>query len=169
MPIFPKRLWYLVRQSDGWQWVSLALLMGHFLIPFFGMISRHVRRSRVALVIWASFILLMHWLDLYWLIMPQLSPTQPIFGIWDLLCLVGFRRRVCGYDPTPRDSQSFGSRGRPSFVGIPVLQERLTLGPFSAVLKFPRVPSKEAVWRTGKRPDVRIPDVQVSANHATTR
>ncbi len=88
--------WYLVRQSDGWQWVSLALLLGHFLIPFFGMLSRHVRRSRVALVAWASFILLMHWLDLYWLIMPQLSPTQPIFGIWDLLCLVGFAAVFAG-------------------------------------------------------------------------
>jgi hypothetical protein len=82
--------WYLVRQSRGWQWVSLGLLAGHFLIPFFGLLSRHVRRNRGLLAIWAVFILVMHWLDLYWLIMPQFSPERPVFGWLDLLCLASF-------------------------------------------------------------------------------
>jgi hypothetical protein len=39
---------------------------------------------------WAAWLLVMHWLDLYWLIMPQLSKDAgPTFGLVDLCCLIG--------------------------------------------------------------------------------
>jgi hypothetical protein len=112
-------VWYLVRQSKGWQWVSLILLVGHFLIPFFGMLSKHVRRNRGALVVWASFILLMHWLDLYWLVMPQFSPDGPTLGIWDLLCLIGFAAVFSGL------SLRLATRSPLVPVGDPRLSESL--------------------------------------------
>ena len=89
--------WYLVRQNGGWQWVSLALLFGHFIVPFIGLMSRGVRRNKTALACWAVFVLLMHWLDLYWLVMPQLSAEGLPFGVMDVFCFVGF---VCIYGGT---------------------------------------------------------------------
>ncbi len=85
--------WYLRRQTGGWTWVSLLLLFGHFLVPFLALISRQPKRHPKALVAVALWILLMHWVDVYWLTMPN---TQ--FGaggrvplhLMDLACFVGF-------------------------------------------------------------------------------
>ena len=59
--------------TNGWTWVSLLLLFGNLLIPFAGLLSRHVKRNRRALGFWAIWLLVMHWVDLWWLVMPQLS------------------------------------------------------------------------------------------------
>ena len=33
-------VWFLVRQQGGWQFVGLLLIVGHFALPFFGLMSR---------------------------------------------------------------------------------------------------------------------------------
>lgn len=81
--------WFLRRQSGGWLWVALALVFGHFLIPFSGLLSRHVKRNRLALLGWAVWLLLMHWIDLYWLIIPEMNAEGIPFGIVDIGCMVG--------------------------------------------------------------------------------
>jgi hypothetical protein len=81
--------WLLVRQTNGWQWIGLLLVFGHLLVPFLGLLSRHVRRHRAALAGWSALLLVMHWLDLYWLVMPTYSPAALPFGLADVLCLVG--------------------------------------------------------------------------------
>ncbi len=81
--------WIIERAEHGWKPVSLALLIGHFALPFPGLISRHVKRHPVALPAWAAFLLAMHWLDLYWLVMPSMGPTGPPFGLIDVAAWVG--------------------------------------------------------------------------------
>ncbi len=65
--------WYLRRQTEGWTIYGVILIFGHFLIPFFGLMSRWVKRNDKALAFWAGWMLVMHWIDLYWLIMPELG------------------------------------------------------------------------------------------------
>lgn len=81
--------WLVVRQSHGWQWIGLLLLFGNLLLPFLGLLSRHVRRNRALLTAWAAFLLVMHWVDLYWLVMPVFDERQLTFGAVDALCLIG--------------------------------------------------------------------------------
>jgi len=81
--------WYLRRQTAGWDVVLWLLLGGHFLAPFAGLVSRFAKRSRRLLLLWAIWILAVHALDLYWLIMPELGPGGPAPHLLDLLCLVG--------------------------------------------------------------------------------
>ena len=83
--------WYLVRQSGPWLWVSLVLLFGGLLIPFCGLLSRHAKRRRWSLAFWAVWLLAMHWIDLYWIIMPNLgvrAGTHPTAAI-DVCLFVG--------------------------------------------------------------------------------
>jgi len=63
-------LFYLHRQEHGWEWVGLALVFGHFLLPFLVLLSRAPKRRKGALAAAAGWLLLMHWVDLYWFIMP---------------------------------------------------------------------------------------------------
>jgi hypothetical protein len=80
--------WYLVRQSGPWRWVSLILLFGHLLIPFFGLLCREAKRRKAILAFWAVWLLVAHWIDLYWLVMPSLGPKGVPPGVIDLGCLV---------------------------------------------------------------------------------
>lgn len=81
--------WFAARWVGGWKAVSLVLLFGHFLLPFVGLLSRHVKRNRLLLSGWAVALLVMHLVDLYWLIMPTLSPEGVRVGLIDIACLLG--------------------------------------------------------------------------------
>ena len=81
-------VWYAARQNNGWEFVSLVLLCGHFLIPFIGLMSRSVRRNPKALVGWSIFLLAMHLVDLYYLVMPSVAPGSPAPTLLDSLCIL---------------------------------------------------------------------------------
>lgn len=85
--------WYLRRQENGWEVVAIMLIFGHFFIPFFGVMSRHIRRNKYILTGWALFILVMHYVDLYYIVMPQVAVghehVSPSFGLIDVCCIVG--------------------------------------------------------------------------------
>jgi len=68
--------WYLTRQMSGWFWVSLALLFGHFAAPFVGIISKHPKRMKHIIALAAGWMLLLHFIDVYWLVMPQVPDEQ---------------------------------------------------------------------------------------------
>ncbi len=55
-----------------WSFIILVLLFGHLLFPFGGLLSRHVKRNLPFLAFWAVWMLVMHYLDHYWLIMPEM-------------------------------------------------------------------------------------------------
>lgn len=82
-------VWYLRRLSGPWSGFSLILLLGHFVIPFWLLISRSVKRRPGALAFAAVWVLLMHFLDVYWLTMPESSPARLGFSLMHVLCLVG--------------------------------------------------------------------------------
>jgi hypothetical protein len=81
--------WYRIRLNGGWGVLAWTLLIGHFVIPFVGLISRQVKRNRKGLAFWAVWILAMDWIDMYWLVMPQLSPERVSFHVLDVTCFVG--------------------------------------------------------------------------------
>ena len=63
--------WYLARQSGGWGPVILLLLFGHFVGPFLILISKHPKRAKGTLAAAAGWMLFMHFIDMYWLVMPK--------------------------------------------------------------------------------------------------
>ncbi len=81
--------WLLLRQRGGWQFAGLLLLIGHFALPFFGLMSRSSRRDLKVLLGWSAFLLVMHWFDLLWLILPSEAIPNFSLSILDLLCLIG--------------------------------------------------------------------------------
>jgi len=66
-------------QPNTFSGLLLILLIGHFVIPFFGMISRSVKRNPAKLAKWCVWLLVMHWLDLIWLIRPELRFGSPLY------------------------------------------------------------------------------------------
>jgi hypothetical protein len=82
-------IWYAARQDGTWVYVSLLLLFGNFILPFLGLLSRHAKRRKGMLAFWSIVLLFMHWVDMYYLVMPNLFPGQVPLHILDLTCLAG--------------------------------------------------------------------------------
>ena len=75
-------------QINGWSWLSIALLFGQLLVPFAGLLSKRVKRRYRALMFWAAWVLVFHWLDMYWLAMPELD-GRVHFGLVEIFCFIG--------------------------------------------------------------------------------
>jgi hypothetical protein len=92
----PDTIGWLVRRGlstsegawNGWSWVAVALLVGKLFLPFAGLLSRHVKRRLGPLVFWAVWLLVFQYIDLWWLIMPQLS-GRVLFGPVEIAAFVG--------------------------------------------------------------------------------
>jgi hypothetical protein len=82
-------IWYLHRTAGSWMTVSLVLGFGHFAVPFLFLMSRHVKRSKTLLVLGALWMLLMHLIDLHWLVMPTLHHHGPQVSLLDITTLLG--------------------------------------------------------------------------------
>ncbi len=65
--------WYMERLHGGWQFIGLALVVGHFALPFALLLSRDLKRNFPFLAGIAVFILLMRYIDLYWLVAPDFA------------------------------------------------------------------------------------------------
>jgi hypothetical protein len=66
-------IWYHARWAGSWQFFSLVLVFGHFVLPFMVLISRGAKRNLKTMKIMAIWLLIMHWVDLYWVIMPNFT------------------------------------------------------------------------------------------------
>jgi hypothetical protein len=81
--------WYILRIDGGWRWVGLFLAVFHFLVPFFLLLSRDLKRSPRALARLAAWLLVAHWIDVYWLVMPHVDGEGPRPSPFDLTAVVG--------------------------------------------------------------------------------
>jgi hypothetical protein len=81
--------WLAHRQENGWGWVGLVLVFGHFLVPFVALLSRAPKRRPRLLAAAAVWMLAMHWVDIYWMVAPSGSPASPLPRVVDLTLLVG--------------------------------------------------------------------------------
>jgi hypothetical protein len=80
--------WFKQRFAGGWGNVSWTLLFGHFVIPFFGLLSRHIKRNKTLLAFWCFWMLAMVYIDMFWLVLPAVD-VEPNVRAMDLLALVG--------------------------------------------------------------------------------
>src|SRR6266851_1601259 len=66
---------YVKRLSGGWGRIGLTLVLFHFAIPFGILLSRPFKRDIRRLAWLAAWLMLMRYLDLFWIIEPNFSNT----------------------------------------------------------------------------------------------
>lgn len=67
--------WYMRRLSGGWEYIGLFLVIFNFAVPFILLLSRPFKRDITRLVWLAVWLLLMRYLDMFWMIEPNFSKT----------------------------------------------------------------------------------------------
>lgn len=81
--------WFMLRSSNGWENIAGAMLIGHFIVPFWVLMSRHFKRNRVVLGGVAAWMILMQFLDIHFIVMPTLHHHGPHFHWLDLTTFIG--------------------------------------------------------------------------------
>jgi hypothetical protein len=85
---------YHHRWHGSWKWVSVVLIMGHFVIPFLFLLSREPKRNVKCMLVASVWMLIMHWVEMYWQVMPHWrvvdeNGSGAALSIWDPLAFVG--------------------------------------------------------------------------------
>lgn len=81
--------WFHHRWEGGWKSVSLLIVFGHFVVPFIALISRAAKRNLTLLGIICVWLLAMHWIDLYWIVIPNLSAREAALSWMDASTMFG--------------------------------------------------------------------------------
>ena len=86
-----EQTWFYDRQSGTFGMLALVLIFFHWMIPMAGTMSIHVRRRPPLVFFWAVYILIVHYVDLYFIIMPEAGlGAGGVMGVLaSLLCVLG--------------------------------------------------------------------------------
>jgi len=82
--------YYLMRAQNGWMLISMLLLIGKFIIPFLALLPRWAKRTESHLILVAVWILLMQYVDIFWMVGPNFHDNQMSLGFYDFSLLAGF-------------------------------------------------------------------------------
>ena len=82
--------YFLSRLYDGWELVAVALLLLHFVLPFMLLLNSPVKRNPRTLAMVAALILVMRFVDMFWVLAPSFYSDSPsLLALWSLLTVVG--------------------------------------------------------------------------------
>jgi hypothetical protein len=65
--------WYLPRLRGGWGVIAVSVIFFHFAFPFLLLLSASLKRDPRKLVMLSGLILVMRFIDLFWMIAPEFS------------------------------------------------------------------------------------------------
>jgi hypothetical protein len=100
-------VWFLTRWEGGWKTVSILLIFLHFGVPFITLAFFAMKRNPAVLRVIALLLIVMHYVDMYWLVMPTRGAFH--FSWMDLTAVAGiggivlwlFYRRFAKYPLVP--------------------------------------------------------------------
>ncbi len=83
-------IFYLHRSHGGWLFISISLLVFRFIVPFLALLPRWAKRTPGHLASVCILILVMQYVDLYWLVYPNYSSDFVAFSWMEIGAFVGF-------------------------------------------------------------------------------
>ncbi len=69
-------IWYMKRWNGGWGWMSILLLVGHFVLPFLLLLSQPLKKNPKTIMMIATYLIVIHIVDVFNLV-------EPNFQKWD--------------------------------------------------------------------------------------
>jgi len=86
----PEEIPYYVKRLQGpWRYIGLFIVLFHFALPFVMLLSRDLKRNGRMLAMVAIFVIVMRFVDLYWLIAPGFHGGQFHIHWLDIVLPVG--------------------------------------------------------------------------------
>ena len=83
--------WYIHRWEGSWMYISIALIIVRFVVPYAALLSQPSKSNPKNLKVISVWILFAHIFDLYWLIMPNFDHHGIVFGWMEVVFwILGF-------------------------------------------------------------------------------
>ncbi|UCH10609.1 MAG: hypothetical protein JSU61_01560 [Fidelibacterota bacterium] len=82
-------VFFLHRWEGGWKSVSLLIVFLHFLVPFTALIFFASKRNKMLLGAVATLLMVMHYVNMYWLVMPTVTASSAMISWVDITTLMG--------------------------------------------------------------------------------
>jgi hypothetical protein len=79
--------WFLKRNIESWNILNTTLVVGRFFVPFVYLLFQLTKRNPKLLCLIAFWVLGMHILDIYIIVLPFVHPTGVQVSVLDILCL----------------------------------------------------------------------------------
>jgi hypothetical protein len=83
-------IFYIHRSHGGWLYISVGLIVFRFVVPFLALLPRWAKRTPSHLASVCVLILVMQYVDLYWLVYPNYSNEFVAFSWMEIGAFVGF-------------------------------------------------------------------------------
>jgi hypothetical protein len=77
---------YLARWDGPWRSLAMTLVVGHFVVPFLLLLHRGLKRRPAIVAMLGAWVVVMHAVDVYWLVVPAAGAAP---GILDIAVFVG--------------------------------------------------------------------------------
>ena len=82
-------IFFMHRAHGGWMAISYSLLVFKFIVPFLALLPRVAKRNVDWLSLIAILILIMQYVDIYWLVYPNFNEGVIVFGFTELAMFLG--------------------------------------------------------------------------------
>lgn len=82
--------YFMIRSHGGWYLLSLSLLVFKFIVPFVALLPRWAKRNKDYLKVVCWLILVMQYVDVYWMVYPNYKEGHVFFSIWEIGIFLGF-------------------------------------------------------------------------------
>ncbi|WP_415063983.1 molybdopterin oxidoreductase [Bdellovibrio sp.] len=82
--------YYIMRAQGGWMGVSMALLIFRFVVPFLALLPRGAKRNDTHVLLVSALVLVMQYVDIYWMVYPNFFDGHVTFGFWEIGIFAGF-------------------------------------------------------------------------------
>jgi hypothetical protein len=81
---------FILRATEGWMAISMALLIFKFVVPFLLLLPRAAKRNENHLILVCSLLVVMQYLDVYWMVYPNFFNNHVTFGFYEIAMLLLF-------------------------------------------------------------------------------
>lgn len=82
--------YFIIRATQGWMGISMALLIFKFVVPFLALLPRAAKRSQKHLIVICSLLLVMEYVDIYWMVYPNFFDNHVTFGFYEIAMILLF-------------------------------------------------------------------------------
>ncbi|MEQ1876001.1 MAG: molybdopterin oxidoreductase [Bdellovibrionia bacterium] len=87
----PEETSYFLQRSQGtWMAISMSLLVFKFIVPFLALMPRWAKRSPAHASAVAILLIVMEYVDIYWMVYPNFFENHPVFSFWEIGMFLGF-------------------------------------------------------------------------------
>ncbi|MBI2963306.1 MAG: hypothetical protein HYY35_06075 [Deltaproteobacteria bacterium] len=81
--------WYLEHSRGGWMALGILIIVFHFFVPFFLLLSRDLKRSRRTLAMVAAGVVVVRFVEIFWTVTPLFHPADVTVHWLDLAVPAG--------------------------------------------------------------------------------